>query len=72
MQAPYAYIVHRNGINVECYGDLEETSNFEVVCEDEYDDSTWCDGIEGPLSWEQTVAFLQAYYASDILQITAV
>ena len=72
MQAPHAYIVHHNGINVECYGDLEETSNFEVVCEDEYDDSTWCDGIEGPLSWEQTVVYLQAYYASDILQITAV
>ena len=72
MQAPYAYIVRFNEIDVECYGELEETSNFEVVCEDEYDDSTWCDGIEGPLSWEQVVAYLQRYYASDILQITAV
>lgn len=72
MQAPYAYIVHHNGTDVECYGELEETSNFEVVCEDEYDDGAWCDGIEGPLSWEQVVAYLQRYYASDILQITAV
>ncbi len=72
MEAPYVHIVRFNGTDVECYGELEENSNFEVVCEDEEDDSVWCDGIEGPLSWEQVVAYLQGYYASDILQITAV
>lgn len=55
-----------------CYGELEETSNFEVVCEDEEDDDVWCNGIEGPLTWENVVQYLQPHFESDILEITAV
>lgn len=75
MQAPHVYIVRFNEIDVECYGDLEETSNFEVVCEDEEDDSVWCYGrpMGGWFTdWEDVVECLQREYPSRILQITAV
>jgi len=55
-----------------CYGELDETSNFEVVCENEDDDDVWCNGIAGPLTWENVVLHLQNYYPSDIVEITAV
>lgn len=71
MQAPHVHIVHHNGYDVECYGTLEETSNFSVVCEDEYDDDVWCDGVDGELTWENIVAQLQPHFASDILEIGA-
>ena len=71
MQAPHVHIVHYNGYDVECYGTLEEDSNFSVVCEDEDDDDVWCDGIDGELTWENAVAQLQPHFASDILEIGA-
>jgi hypothetical protein len=55
-----------------CYGTLEETSNFQVVCEDEADDGVWCDGIEGLLNWDNVVMCLQPHFASNIIEITAV
>jgi hypothetical protein len=72
MEAPYVYIVHHEGHDVECYGTLEETSNFSVVCVDEWDDDIWCDGIVGYLTWEDVVAQLQPHYASRIVEISAV
>ena len=54
-----------------CYGELEETSNFSVVCDDEWDDSVWCDGVDGDLNWDNVVAHLQQFYPSDIIEITA-
>lgn len=65
------HVVHFQGRDVECYGDLEETSNFSVVCEDEWDDDVWCNGIVGDLTWENIVAHLQLYFGSDILEISA-
>lgn len=64
-----------NGI--ECYGDLEEDSNFSVVCEDEEDDGVWCDGNpDDPNfvfeSWEQVVETLRNYWTGDIIEISAV
>lgn len=64
--------VHFEGRVVECYGALEETSNFSVVCDDEWDDTVWCNGIAGDLTWENVVAYLQLYFNSEILEITAV
>ena len=75
MQAPHVYIVPYNGIDVECYGDLEENSNFSVVCEDEEDDSVWCEGrpMGGWFTeWEDVVECLQREYSTRILEITAV
>lgn len=71
MQAPSVYIVHFEGRDVECYGTLEEDSNFSVICEDEEDDDVWCNGIIGPMTWEDVVPLLQPYFNSDILEIGA-
>lgn len=60
------------GKETTCYGELEETSNFHVVCENEDDDETWCNGIAGPLTWENVVLQLQNYFHSDIVEVTAV
>lgn len=70
MEAPHVYIVHYEGRDVECYGELEEDSNFSVVCDDEWDDDTWCDGITGEQSWENVVAYLQLYFNCDIIEIS--
>ena len=74
MTAPHVYIVHFEGRDVECYGDLEEDSNFSIVCEDEYEDMVWC--ASNPVgdsftSWEEVVFALQSYLTSDILEISA-
>jgi hypothetical protein len=62
---------------ISCYGKLMDNSNFHVVCEDEEDDSVWCDG--NPESedytfqdWEDVVDCLNQHYASPIVEITAV
>lgn len=60
------------GKETACYGELTETSNFEVVCEDEEYDSVWCDGITGELTWDNVVIHLQQFYPSDIVEISAV
>lgn len=72
MEAPHVYIVTYEGRSVQCYGALEEDSNFSVVCDDEWDDCIWCDGVAGEQSWEAVVAYLQQHYDSDILEISAV
>lgn len=75
MQAPSVYVVHFEGRDVECYGTLEEDSNFSVVCEDEYDDDVWCAGSPYPsgwfTTWEEVVSVLQKHFDSDILEIGA-
>jgi hypothetical protein len=43
MEANHVYVVHYQGRDVECYGTLEEDSNFSVVCDDESDDDVWTD-----------------------------
>ena len=75
MEAPHVYIVPYEGRDVECYGTLEEDSNFNVVCDDEYDDDTWCnaDPVTGEAftTWEAVVVALQPHFESDILEISA-
>lgn len=75
MEAPNVYVVHYEGRDVECYGKLEEDSNFSVVCDDEWDDDVWTDGDPDTMSfvtWEDVVSTLQKYFNSDILEISAV
>jgi hypothetical protein len=63
---------------VKCYGVIEDNSNFELVCDDEDNDMTWCEG--NPLSddytfssWEEVVNyFLDDALMTDIVEITAV
>jgi hypothetical protein len=74
MKAPHVYVVHYEGRDVECYGDLEEDSNFSIVCYDECDDDIWCDSNpvgDSFTSWEEVVSTLQGYFNSDILEISA-
>jgi hypothetical protein len=71
------HMVKVAGYEVECYGLLEENSNFEVVCDDEEDDSIWCEGnteTDEPFtSWEECVEHLvEMYFPATIIQITAV
>lgn len=71
-----AYKVIWFGKTTECYGELEETSNFNIICEDEDEDCVWCDGVdeftENNYTWENVVLYLQNYFASDIIEISAV
>lgn len=74
MEAPHVYIVPFEGRDVECYGQLEEDSNFSVVCDDECDDDVWCDGRPDGgwfTTWEDVVESLQREFNSDILEISA-
>ncbi len=72
MEAPSVYIVHHNGADVECYGTLEEDSNFSVVCADEEDDDVWCEGRPDGgwfTTWEDVVECLQREFGSRIIEI---
>ncbi len=72
MEAPSVYIVHHNGHDVECYGTLEEDSNFSVVCVDEEDDDVWCEGRPDGgwfTTWEDVVECLQREFGSRIIEI---
>lgn len=61
---------------VYCYGELEDNSNFSVVCADEDDDGIWLLGnikTGKPFTtWESVVEVLTPYYNSPIQEISAV
>ncbi len=72
MEAPSVYIVHHNGADVECYGALEEDSNFSVVCADEEDDDLRREGRPDGgwfTTWEDVVECLQREFDSRIIEI---
>lgn len=75
MEANHEYVVEYKDRKVVCYGELQEDSNFNVVCDDECDDNVWCDGdpISGGsfLTWEAVILALQPHFESDILEISA-
>lgn len=58
-----------------CYGELNDCSNFDVVCENQFDDDIWCNGLdaftEANLTWDNVVLYLQKYFDSDILEISS-
>lgn len=75
METKHVHIVEYKGRPVECYGTLEEDSNFSVVCADEYDDDVWATGSPNGgsfLTWEEVVESLQPHFSSDIIEISAV
>jgi len=74
MEAPHVHIVHYDGYDVECYGELCENSNFSVICEDEEHDDTWsATPLDGGwfTAWEDVVECLQREYPSRIVEISA-
>lgn len=64
------------GKETVCYGNLQETSNIVVVCEDEDCDDVWCLGFDkftgDNLTWDNVVLFLQGFYPSEIVELTAI
>lgn len=69
------YKVTTFGVETVCYGELLQTSNFQIVCEDENDDCVWADGHPQELDWldwDDVVITLQPYFTSDILEISAI
>ena len=71
------HTVETENYKVECYGELQDSSNFHVVCEDEDDDGIWCEGNPHSedftfKSWESVVAELSKHFASPIIEISAV
>jgi hypothetical protein len=72
------YTVTHKGIKVDCYNSVEDNSNFEIICEDENNDTIWIGGNPDTeyyafSSWEEVVAFfIDELDISDIVEITAV
>ena len=64
------------GKETVCYGELRDDSNFHVVCENEEDDSVWCDWVDDftaqNYSWDNVVLYLQKHFDSDIVEISAI
>ena len=69
--ADYVYN-RKDGGQTYCYGSIEDDSNFEVVCEDEYNDGIWAGevGFE-PKTWPQVCEYLEKYYDAKIEQLEA-
>jgi hypothetical protein len=63
---------------VECYGALEENSNFDLVFDNEDDDFIWVDGNPNSSehvfsSWEEVVNFfIDEEGMTDLIEIVAV
>lgn len=69
-------IIEFEGREIQCYGELRDDSNFEVICEDVEDDDVWTDG--NPYhpeytfaSWKEVVEVMSKHF-KDIVEITAV
>lgn len=59
-----------DGREVWCYGEIEENSNFNMVCEDEFNDGIIAD-IDGIDNWKELVYTLYSKGFKDIEQIEA-
>lgn len=68
--ADYTY-QRADGGTTLCYGDINESSNFDVVCDNEWYDGTVAD-YEGAATWPAVCKYLEANYRKDIEQIEAV
>ena len=75
---PTNILCEATGEQVVCYGILADNSNFSIVCMEEEDDCTWCDGNPNTddssafSSWDEVVNILQQYINSPIVEIQAV
>ncbi len=71
MSADYIY-KRPNGGTTYCYGDIQEDSNFEVVCDDEN-----YDGIAGDIdgeklnTWKKVCGYLYKNYRQDVEQVSS-
>ena len=64
------------GHEIWCYGDIEEDSNFSIICDDECNDIV-APGLEDengepPTSWKQVIEILEKRYEfKDIEEISS-
>lgn len=67
------YIYKRkDGGTTYCYGKVEETSNFSIVCDNEYKDGIFTDNDpEKNNTWRKVCMYLEANYDSQIEEITS-
>ena len=69
-------ITTRLGATCECFGELSDTSNFEVVCEDEEDDFAWLEGntnTDKPFkTWQEAADFFEEITSGWVEEISAV
>lgn len=68
--ADYTYN-RKDGGTTLCYGKVLEDSNFDIACQNEYQDGTWT-GNENWTTWHQVCAYLEDNYSTQIEQIEAV
>jgi len=63
----------KNGGKTKCYGTVEEDSRFDLLCEDEMNDTIWGKGIPvGELvTWREVCVYLEENYCSTIEEIIA-
>lgn len=69
--------LHTRINDVDCYGVLEDNSNFYIVCDDERYDGLWAEGNPNNpdhtfKTWGEVVEYLTTNYRSDITQIEAI
>ena len=58
---------------IECYGDKQWDSNYEIVCEDEMDDGVYLTGVDFEnRSWLEIVQTIEAEWDVEILEISAI
>lgn len=63
---------------IDCFGELRDDSNIQVVCQDEEQDDIWCIGnpiTDEPFkTWQEAADFLSAesFFSSGILELSAV
>lgn len=70
MKANYIY-KRKDGGTTDCYGYVEETSNFSLVCDNEYNDGIVSD-YEGASNWESVCKYLETRYNGQIEEITVI
>ena len=66
--ATYTY-KRKDGGTTDCYGTIREDSNFEIVCDNEFNDGVWTDN-PGFKNWRQVCQHLEKNYDSQIEEIT--
>jgi len=61
---------------ISCFGELQDDSNFEVVCEHEEDDFMWLLGntyTDKPFAtWQEVADFLQKRSEGFVVEISAI
>jgi hypothetical protein len=67
LMADYTY-QRADGGTTLCYGEVVETSNFSLACDDENYDGIVAD-YTGPATWYSVCKYLEKNYRSDIEQI---